>query len=449
MSTLFDAPPAAVPMSAPLNPSAPSQGRAELETHDRFALARRLAERFALIAFGLYHVPLFLNDYPSLGGGGFDDKGLALKWGHVFTPPGMWVARHVFHMTGAMPGAYQGDNGDVGEEFGRLLLAVAIGLVGAIVWTIADRRRPRARWVSETLHLLLRYSIVLGLASYGIAKLFPTQFPPIGAMELEQRVGQLTPMGLLWAFMEYSRPYAFFGGVMEMTAVVLLCVRRTATLGAIVCLAVMANVAALNYAYDVPVKLYATMIVVSAAVLLLYDAPRLLGVFVRDVAAGPSRLSSALRDRIPGAARWSIKIAVVGSVVVSSVVAMRSATGTAPPSALDGAWTVTSFTRDGQANETIGDSLRWHGVVVENNRVMIQLASNGRIGCGRTPSPDASAITLGCANSHRGDLRWTRDGNVLQLEGTFDGARVAASARHVERSDYQLFRRAFRWIIDR
>src|SRR6185312_8979235 len=55
---------------------------------------RRFLERFALIAFALYHVPLFLNDYPSLGGGGFKDAGLAVRWGHVFTPPGVWVAHH-------------------------------------------------------------------------------------------------------------------------------------------------------------------------------------------------------------------------------------------------------------------------------------------------------------------------------------------------------------------
>ena len=47
---------------------------------------RRVLERFALIAFAFYHIPLFLNNYPSLGGGGFND-GLAVRWGHLFTPP--------------------------------------------------------------------------------------------------------------------------------------------------------------------------------------------------------------------------------------------------------------------------------------------------------------------------------------------------------------------------
>ncbi|HEX5051877.1 MAG TPA: hypothetical protein VFZ65_08910, partial [Planctomycetota bacterium] len=54
-------------------------------------VVRRAIGRFALLAFALYHLPLFVNNYPSLGGGGFDDTGLAAKWGHVFTPPGVWV----------------------------------------------------------------------------------------------------------------------------------------------------------------------------------------------------------------------------------------------------------------------------------------------------------------------------------------------------------------------
>jgi len=288
--------------------------------------ARRGIERWALLAFALYHLPLFVNNYPSLGGGGFDDKGLAAKWGHVFTPPGVWVARNVFGLTGPMSSANQGDNGDVGEEFGRLLLAVVIGALGAAIWTMVDRRRPNARWVGDALRMLLRYSIALGLISYGIAKILPQQFPPISNGVLERRVGDLTPMSLLWTFMQYSRPYAFFGGLMELLGVGLLCFRRTATLGALVCLAVMTNVALLNLAYGVPVKLYALMIVASSAVLVLYDAPRLWAFFVRNravPAAGPATLPL---DRIPAAARWSIKVLLVGSVVVSSVVAMLPST---------------------------------------------------------------------------------------------------------------------------
>jgi hypothetical protein len=287
---------------------------------------RPLLERFALIAFALYHLPLFFNNYPSLGGGGFSERGIAVSWGHVFTAPGVWVARHVFHVVGAMPSARNGDNGDTAEEFGRLLLCIVIGAAVAAVWTIVDRRKARAAWVPEALRVLLRYSIALGLASYGIAKILPMQFPPLSAPLLTQRVGDLSPMALLWTFMEYSRPYAFFAGLMECVVVALLCVRRTATLGALVCLTVMTNVALLNFAYGVPVKLYSTMIVISAAVLALYDVPRLKAVFVTNRPAPADESRSPFHEHIATPWRWAIKVALVGSVVLSSVVAMQSAT---------------------------------------------------------------------------------------------------------------------------
>lgn len=421
-----------------------------VETAAPSGVARRLLQRFALIAFGLYHVPLFLNNYPSLGGGGFNNDGLAVRWGHVFTPVGIWVARHVFHMTGPMPSANQGDNGDVGEEFGRLLVAVVIGVVGAIAWTLADRKRPRARWGSEALQLLLRYSIALGLTSYAVAKLLPVQFPALSAVALERRFGELAPMSVLWQFMEYSRPYAFFGGLMEMVAVVLLCFRRTATLGAIVCLAVMSNVMLLNYAYDVPVKLYATMIVLSAAVLILCDLPRLLAVFVTNRSAAPAT-ASPLHARVSPPVRWTIKTVLVGSVILSSVVAMRSilaAQRTTSPD-LNGGWLMTSFAREGQPLDSTANAKRWRRFLVDQYSVAIRFETDSLVGCSRTPSPNAGMIAFACSRGRRGEFRWTRTGDVLQLDGTFDSARVKASGRALNRSDYRLLRGGFHLITDR
>lgn len=320
-------------MSTFTQPTAPASAPTTFEPPQHFgdgvearhvpaSVARRFLERFALIAFALYHLPLFVNNYPSLGGGGFNDNGLAVRWGHVFTPPGIWVAHHIFHISGPMPNGYRGDNGDVAEEFGRLLLGVVIGAVAALWWTRSDRRKSRAAWVPEALQVLLRYSIALGLASYAVAKLLPMQFPPLRPALLAQRVGDLSPMSLLWTFMEYSRPYAVFGGLMEAVAVVLLCFRRTATLGALVCLAVMTNVALLNYAYGVPVKLYSTMLVISAAVLLLYDVPRLTAVFLTNQDVPAVTAPSWIHERISTGWRWAIKLLLVGSVVVSSFVAM-------------------------------------------------------------------------------------------------------------------------------
>src|SRR5262245_28622009 len=74
----------------------PSSSGAAESGCSRAEMSRRFALRFALIAFGLYHVPLLLNDYPSFGGGGLRDDGLAVDWGHVFGHIGVWVARTFF-----------------------------------------------------------------------------------------------------------------------------------------------------------------------------------------------------------------------------------------------------------------------------------------------------------------------------------------------------------------
>lgn len=408
---------------------------------------RRLLERFALIAFGLYHIPLFLNNYPSLGGGGFSE-GLAVQWGHVFTPPGMWVAHVLFHMNGPMPLATGGDNGDVGEEFGRLIIAVMIGVIGAAAWTLADRKRPGAKWVEGGLRTMLRYSIALGLASYALAKILPQQFPPLTWSALEVRVGELSPMRLLWNFMQYSQPYAFFGGVMEMAVVVLLCFRRTATLGALTCIAVMSNVAFLNLAYGVQVKLYSLMMVASAAVLVLYDTPRLMAMFAVNRPVAPATDAPFITDRLAAPVRWAIKIVLVGSVLVSSYITMAPAMAAqrATPGPVDGAWLVNSFVLNGKSLDSSANRARWRRLMVDANGVTVRLESDSLVRCRRNTSADPASLKFACSKGRLGDFTWTRTGDHLQLDGVFDSTKVSASALRV---DYPLLTSKFRWIFDR
>ena len=414
-------------------------------------LTRRVAERFALVAFGLYHLPLFLNNYPSLGGGsGGFSEGLAVSWGHVFTRPGIWLARTLFGMTGPMTMASAGDNGDVGEEFARLILSVVIGAVVAIVWTTADRQRPRAPWVEGALRVMLRYSIALGLVSYAVAKILPEQFPPLGPTTYETRVGELSPMGLLWTFMRYSRPYSFFGGLMESVAIVLLCFRRTATLGALTTVVVMTNVALMNIAYDVQVKLYALMIVASAGVLVLYDARRLLAVFVTNQSVRPATQPTLFEGRMPSSLRWAIKILLIGSVTASSVADFQSAPPTRDASltGVSGPWGVTAFT----ATDATGPT--WRRFIVDDGSIAVRLDNDAMMRCRRTTTADASTIAFTCANGRIGQMRWTLAGTQLQLDGTFAGgkmARVPAAARldEIFVLDHPLMRGGFHIIYDR
>src|ERR1044071_6897724 len=99
------------------------------------------------------------------------------------------------------------------------------------------------------------------------------------------RSGGTSPMRLMWAFMGYSLPYTVFAGLAEVTGGVLLLWRRTATLGALVVAIVMTNVVLMNLCYDVPVKLFSTLLLVFAIAIGLPDARRLLGAVLGRAAA--------------------------------------------------------------------------------------------------------------------------------------------------------------------
>jgi hypothetical protein len=414
--------------------------------------ARRLAARFALLAFCFYHLPLILNDYPSLGGGGARDDGLSQRWGHVFGQVGLWVARHVFQLTGPMPSALSGDNGDTAEEYGRLLTGMVVAAIVAVIWTVSDRRRPRARWASGALHVILRYAIALGLASYGMAKLYPVQFGPLSAVSLEMRVGELTPFALLWRFMEYSPVYSTFAGIMEMTVVVLLCFRRTATLGALICIPVMANVALLDLCYGVPVKLFAISMVVSAAVLVLYDARRLADVLVRRRAVPALPPDPPLRSRHLRRLRWPVKLVLVGGVTLSSAVAMdqgRAGVLAEEASPLHGTWQVDSFVKDGRELAQTADPMRWRRFLVTARGAAIRLEDDSLLRCDRTVNEAARTLKITCPQDHRdGSLRWTRDGDQLRVDGTFDHAAVTALLIRRDEAEFPLLHSRFHWISE-
>lgn len=428
-----------VPAGAPDAP--PAQG-----------VVRRLAGRFALLAFGLYHLPLIINDYPSLGGGGFRAGSLSVSWGHVFGQVGLWIARRVFGIAGEMPDALSGDNGDTAEEYCRLLAGVVIAAIAAAAWTWADRRRPRARCVEEALYVLLRYSIVLGLASYAMAKLYPVQFRPLSPTALETRVGELSPMALLWCLMQYSPVYSTIAGIMEMIVVLLLSFRRTAALGAVICIPVMLNVMLMNLCYNVIVKLFSTAIFASAVVLVLYDARRLIDLFVLHRAVPPRPVRPPFRSRRLNQARWVVKLVLVGGVLVSSAVAMREGHARRladEASSLHGTWRVTSFVVAGRELARTAEPSRWRRLVIGEGLAALRLEDETLVRCGATLDEAKHTLDLACGSTHQdGSLRWTRDANQLRLEGSFDHASVTVLLERRDEAELRLLRDAFRWPYD-
>lgn len=188
-------------------------------------------------------------------------------------------------------------SGDSSAGWLQLGLIVALSLVATVVWSIADRRRADYPRLRQWLHVYLRFAVGTIMIGYGLAKVYHSQFPFPLPSKLEQPYGDASPMGLLWTFMGFSGPYNVFTGLAETVPALLLFFRRTATLGALLLVAVMVNVVVLNFCYDVPVKIFSTELLLAS---LYLAGPRLRALFDLLVAAAPSPFA---RPRLALAAR--------------------------------------------------------------------------------------------------------------------------------------------------
>jgi uncharacterized membrane protein YphA (DoxX/SURF4 family) len=177
------------------------------------------------------------------------------------------LALHIFMVTG---------NGcsDRPEDFQNLRYILGIAFVAAFGITYLESKKPQ---IVTTFHYavlwFVRYYLAYVLIGYGTAKLIDLQFHG-GLANLDQKLGDITPMGLDWAFFGASYPYGCFVGIAQIIAALLLFNRRTSTFAAVLMLGVLSNVVMVNLAYDVCVKLFSSIYLVMNLYILSYDFPR-------------------------------------------------------------------------------------------------------------------------------------------------------------------------------
>jgi uncharacterized membrane protein YphA (DoxX/SURF4 family) len=253
-------------------------------------------------------------------------------------------------------------SGDTSYGYAQLCFFLISGFIGAIVWTLFDRR-DNYNTAYYWLLVLLRYYVAMVALRYGVIKLFGQQmvFPSLSA--LATPLGDLLPMRFSWYFIGYSTPYQFFSGAVEVVAGLLLFFRRTSTLGAFVAASVFLNVMMMNLCYDIPVKLFSIHLFLSSNILLIGDVKRLLNFFILNKPTQP-------KPRLTLPKKWmqttqiALKVAFVGLFLAMPLFGFYQSTrGTSntpvPKKLATGFFTVDQF----QSN--VADSLRWKDVVFE------------------------------------------------------------------------------------
>jgi uncharacterized membrane protein YphA (DoxX/SURF4 family) len=374
----------------------------------------------------------------------------------------VWVGKHVLAISGPIPTADNGSGDRLGNWIFLLCIAV-ISLVAALVWAIADRRRPRDAQLRELLRITVRYTLAFVILGYGVDKLFLGQFPPPNVNRLIQPYGESSPMGLMWTFMGASPVYQFFSGAMEVLGALLLLFRRTTTLGALVLGAVLTNIVLMNFCYDVPVKINSSHYLGMCGFLLLPEIRRLTDVLVRHRPTQPALRALVLPRRWMRVARRVLKYGLLTVVVVLSAKQVMGYRDIPPGAWYEGYWNVTAFTRDGQdVPPLVTDATRW-------KRIRFQVAGTRRYVRWRgmddsygdlygftidetartivfVPDPDR----LGGPPKHPTGpftLTYTRtEEGQVQLDGKIGADNLQVRLKHLDPTGMLLVSRGFHWV---
>ncbi len=413
-------------------------------TADAPGLAWTLALRFALAYFVIYLFPFPLRTLVLTGW-------LAapyLAFMHRLVP---WLGQLFFGVT--VEHAYNG-SGDRTYNYVEHFTYVLLALLVTIAWTVWRRRRPVSSRVLHGVTTYVRYGLAAIMLSYGWSKVFPVQFPEPGPDRLLSTYGDSSPMGLLWTFMGASKAYVVFAGLGEVVSGLLLLWRRTALLGAVVCAGVMMNVVALNFCYDVPVKLYSSHLLLMSFFLIAPHAARLLSVLYINLPTVPiamqsERLRPAWLHLSAIGVRWLLVISITIVPALQSYRRLVTQGSLAPKKPWHGVYRVESFTRDGITDGALPDAARW---------VRLGIASYGAGTIQRADGTllrqrmvvDEAKHTLTITRRSEPDtlvLSFQQPApNEILLEGPFEGGTIAARLLRHDADKPLLTSRGFRWI---
>lgn len=280
----------------------------------------------------------------------------------------VWVGKAILHLPYPIT-VFTNGSGDTTYDWVLLFTITAVALIGTLVWSVAGRRQLAYPVLYYWLMVLLRYYVGLMLISYGLVKVVQLQFPAPGLYRLLQPYGNSSPMGLAWTFLGFSQGYNIFMGIAELAAGLLL-FRRTTTAGAVITLMTTANVMAVNYFYDVPVKMVSTLLVLMTLVILSRDIKRLFRFFFssQKVDLPPIKAPSFAKPwKRKGIFIAKLCMLITGPALGMYEIINHVVTTEDTPPPYYGLYQVETFVRNGDTLPPLRtDSTRWYRVAIEN-----------------------------------------------------------------------------------
>ena len=367
----------------------------------------------------------------------------------------VWIAKNILHISYPIT-VFTNGSGDTTYDYVVVFFITAISFVAAIAWSILDKRTRKYDKLLYWLRVVVRYYVAVTMFSYGFVKVFKLQFPFFSPDRLLEPYGNSSPMGLAWNFLGFSRGYNYVMGLAELLSGSLLLFRRTTTLGALVTLAVAGNIMAINYCFDVPVKLLSTALVVMALFLLARDTHRLINFLFLNKPAQAANISAPVfRKKWQNILLTVLKYVLIFYVVVINIQqalsAMNQYGDAAPKPPLHGIYNIETFVRNRDTLAPLtSDTTRWDQLMVSYpGYAFIKMMNDSSKGFAFNTDTVAKRIEMfsyGDTSKKSNFVYSFPRKDVLLLVGKLNNDSVLIQMNRYDLNNFRLINRGFHWV---
>jgi hypothetical protein len=399
---------------------------------------------FCLFFFGLNIFPFPLDYLPYVGN--FIREPIENGWSFLVNTIGK-IVFGIPEITVKPNGS-----GDTTWNWVHIFLVFMLSLFGAAFITLFSKRKEY-NTLSYWITVLFRYYLACTMLQYGMAKVFPAQFGTLTTYRLNQELGDMSPMGLLWTFMAFSTKYQFFAGLMECLGGFLLFFRRTVLLGALISFGVMVNVFALNMCYDVPVKIYSFLLILMSLYLMAPNFKQLVDFFLFQKTTTSTIQNFTFKKKIFTRLGYALKaIFILGFVSVFFLELFeddQKREDVLPP--LYGAYEVQKFSKNG-LDSIKNDTLRWDKMFIDRRGAydMIFVTNDDGLSQRMNFEKDSTSHKL-ILSSFQDTTKYALDfnqpdSNSLIIKGLYKKDSLYLELKKKKNKKYLLTNRGFHWV---
>lgn len=175
-------------------------------------------------------------------------------------------------------------NPEISSDSTTMYLLFLILLIVAILFSIllncVYSFKKTQQFFTQIIPSILVIYLSVVMLKYGFNKIFKVQF------YLPEPNTLFTPLGLMdkdilyWSTIGSSYSYSFFLGLLEVIPAILLLFRRTRTFGNFILFGILIHVVAINFCYDISVKLYSSFLLMISISLLIPSLKTIYSFFI-------------------------------------------------------------------------------------------------------------------------------------------------------------------------